>query len=123
MKREELVKAWAAQKVEKESAGPNGPPLSTQARRGKGEKTGPTPASERDLASKMGVSRKTVGRRRKVAEALGTETLEEIVGTPLAKQGQMGLDAGSSSRSGTPSGRRTGRWKRRGHFLAQKRQK
>lgn len=47
------------------------------------------PAASRNLASIQGVSPKTVQRARKRVEKLGTETLERVAGTPLAKPGEL----------------------------------
>ena len=90
-RRVELIAAWELQEREKASASAakNLAPLSRQARRGKGEKTGATPGSDRDLASKMGVSNETIRSRKKVAAALGTATLEAVVGTDLAKPAEL----------------------------------
>jgi len=61
------------------------PPLpeNKQARRGRGEKTGPDAGSTRDKAKKTGTSRRTIQRAQRAVDAIGDETLGKLSGTSL----------------------------------------
>jgi hypothetical protein len=87
-RRAELIAAIEAEGREKANNAANAAP-SRQAQRRAGVKTGRDPGSNRSLGEIGGVSEKTVRRARKRAEALGTEALERVVGTSLAKPGEL----------------------------------
>ena len=81
-RRDELILARAEGATEK--PGPNGPGFG-KGGRGKKDKT---PASVRDLAAKTSRSAKTI-RRVQARAALGTETLEAVLGTNLDKPSEL----------------------------------
>jgi hypothetical protein len=89
-RRAELVKAIAEEEEKAfiSGAGQKCPP-SKQAQRRAGKKTGPDAASARDLARKTGLSEGRIKRARKRVEVLGTEVLERVQGTALAKPGEL----------------------------------
>jgi hypothetical protein len=84
-----LIRAMAEEQEKARADGaPNGAP-SKQAERRAGKKTGPDPASTRDLAKKTGMSEGRINRARKRVKVLGTDVLEKVQGTELAKPGEL----------------------------------
>src|SRR5262249_10289532 len=88
-RREKLIRAKAEEEEKAlADAAPIGAP-SKQAQRRAGKKTGPDAASTRDLAKKTGMSEGRINRARKRVKELGTDVLEKVQGTDLAKPGEL----------------------------------